>query len=263
MAQPANFDFANLLGDAFRRTITLADEDNAPIILTGCSIAMIIRASRNTNAAIFGTLQTSDSSILITDESAGEFDLVWTTLLQADLDFRSAVYDLVVTFPNGDDETYLAGEYNAFEGAVETSSAGNITVAGSNIRVVTIGTQGPPGVGQGASGGTAIAGEVISADKVVILSGGKLYHADPTNIAHAGKVVGIASQSGAMGAPIMYQQAGEVPGGSYTQDSFYFLGLNGALSTTQNASGAVFSQLIGYAKTTSVFVVQMGQPVGL
>jgi hypothetical protein len=260
---PGQWDFANVLGDAFRRVIQWNDENGNPINLTGCSATMIIRANRSANAAVYGTLTTGNSGIVIADPPNGSSSLAWTSAQQAALNFRTAAYDLTFTFPNGDVVTLLSGEYNAFDGAIEGGgTTSGVTVSGTGeITVVTVGYQGPPGTGTG--GGSETAGTSISADTAVVLIGGLLYPANPTNLAHAGKVIGVASQSGLVGATINYQFAGEVAGGSWTQDSFYFVGLNGVLSTTPNASGAVWSQLIGYAKSSSVLVVNTGQPVAL
>ena len=120
------------------------------------------------------------------------------------------------------------------------------------------GTPGEPGAG---ISGSALTGEDIIIYRVVALVGGFMYHADPTNINHAGKVIGVASQSCSSGGLCTYQQVNELSGGSFSSGSLYWAGLTGALSTSPTPPGGVWKQRIGVAKSPGVLLINLGEPV--
>jgi len=116
----------------------------------------------------------------------------------------------------------------------------------------------------GGSNESAPCGEIISGHLAVVMIAGLLYMANPTNPAHAGKVVGMAAQSGSqIGAVIEYVSLGDLGafGTVLTQDDFYFVGLGGAPSTTQKAPGAVWWQYLGFAKDSATMHVDPGPAV--
>lgn len=116
------------------------------------------------------------------------------------------------------------------------------------IRIRTVGTvgpMGPPGFGQQAVVGTAECGANVNFLTALVLISGLVYPADPTDSSHLGKVVGVSRQSALLGNDVEYVLAGEVPSATATLDGEYYVGLGGALSQTQVAVGAVWTQAMG------------------
>ncbi len=72
------------------------------------------------------------------------------------------------------------------------------------------GDKGDPG--DAGSGGLLIypAGETIHGLRAVRLAGGLLFHPDTAIVAHAGQVVGIATQSGAVAGSVIVRAAGTI-----------------------------------------------------
>lgn len=132
-------------------------------------------------------------------------------------------------------------------------------------QIITIGTQGPPGPpGPAGSGGTfsAIAGETITINTVVVLLSGLLYIADPSNSSHAGAVVGIAITSGDVDNSITVMQSGTISGLSdLSVDNIYYVGLDGSLSTDMVAAGATWFQGLGRPISTTALVLSLGPNV--
>lgn len=141
---------------------------------------------------------------------------------------------------------------------VVTTSTNSVTVEkqpSPSVTVSPVGLQGPPGP-PGTSGySEGVAGETISVYKVIAITGSSIIVADPTNLNHAGKVVGIAIQSANSGSALQYVQIGTILGGSWTPGTVYHLGLAGNLSTTPRAVGAVFQQAMGVGQTSSSFSI--------
>lgn len=142
-----------------------------------------------------------------------------------------------------------------------------ITVLGSEpLSVVQIqqgvpGQQGPPGTGATI---TALAGATISAGIAVVLIGGLLYPADPTNLSHACAVVGISTTSGTTGNPIDVASAGELDGESYPEsDMIMYVGLNGILSINPVALGAVWQMRVGLTKSRSALIIVLQPPINI
>lgn len=136
---------------------------------------------------------------------------------------------------------------------VESQSASSVTVS-------QVGVQGPAAY---VSGGEGIAGEVVSVYQAVVFIGGLAYKADPTNAAHAGKVVGMAVNSATIGQTVKYVSNGEVLHGTWVSGSLYHVGLSGNLSNTPKASGAAWQQLIGFAKTADSICINLASPIVL
>lgn len=145
-----------------------------------------------------------------------------------------------------------------------TTQTSNVIVdspAATSVTVSPVGLQGnpgPPGT-NGYSEGTA--GETISVYKVIAITGSSIVVADPTNLAHAGKVAGVAIQSANAGSALQYVQIGTILGGSWTPGTVYYLGLAGNLSTTPRAVGAAFQQAMGVGQTSSSFSIIPSPPL--
>lgn len=126
---------------------------------------------------------------------------------------------------------------------------------GTNGAPGALGPQGPPG--KPASTVTVNAQEVILAFSPVTVTGRE---ADSANLAHFGKVVGLAVSSTASGFSFPVVVTGEVTNPSWTWVAGNLIFLNGpGLANTPPGSG--FSQKIGMAKNSVTVVVELGEPV--
>jgi hypothetical protein len=99
----------------------------------------------------------------------------------------------------------------------------------------------------------------VSAHRVVYFSSGIIQHADCTNIAHAGHVIGYTLDAGAAGASVRVQSAGVVNLGLDTlpvSTGPLFLDTAGTISATLNGS-AVFVQHIGTAIASNKLLVSI------
>lgn len=136
-----------------------------------------------------------------------------------------------------------------------------IEINSSDIVTIDIaGTQGPAGPGGVNITNSAIAGMTISSYHAVVLLNGLLYHADNSTISHANYVVGVSAQSGVSGNSIQYQCAGELSGGSFIQNTRYFVGLDGNL-TSSIPQSPNWLKSIAIAKDNSTLVINLGQTI--
>lgn len=143
----------------------------------------------------------------------------------------------------------------------QTSNVVAETSASPTVTVSPVGLVGPPGP-PGTNGySEAIAGETISVYQVLAISGSAVVVADPTNINHVGKVVGVAIQSASPSSTIQYVQIGTILGGSWSPGTRYYLGLAGSLATNPQALGAVFQQALGVGLTTTSFSIIPSPPL--
>lgn len=148
-------------------------------------------------------------------------------------------------------------------------SAEIVTVATSEIHVVTMGQQGPQGpVGPiGPTGGSALsvyAGEALGGNRIVVLDGaGQAYYATNADPTHFHRVLGMTLNSGAMGEPVSVIRNGEViePSWNWTLYIPVFLGTNGLLTQTQPSTG--FSLIVGFPVTTTKLFVSIREPIAL
>lgn len=132
-----------------------------------------------------------------------------------------------------------------------------------SCRITTIGIQGLTGpTGPiGPSGASALfegtAGASILAFTAVVMVAGLLYPADPTDISHAGLVVGLAISSASVSDPVTVQVVGEVISGVFPSNSRMYIGLAGVLSTSPSAIGAVWKKSIGLTKNVTTLVLSI------
>lgn len=106
-----------------------------------------------------------------------------------------------------------------------------------------------------------VANSQINANRVVALRpDGEIEHADKDNVDHQCNVLGIAKNSGAIGAVVTVVKFGTVTGasiGTIAQD--FFLGNNGNLTLVAPTSG-IF-QHIGEQVTATEFNVNLGEQI--
>lgn len=114
---------------------------------------------------------------------------------------------------------------------------------------VEVGAQGPPGP-QGPPGGTAVtypAGEAIAAGRAVIIDGAEVFHFQPANDAHYGRLCGVSLNIANVGQNVSVQMIGEAELTAFAAfaDSTIYAGANGVLQTTIPASGIIQSVGVG------------------
>lgn len=106
------------------------------------------------------------------------------------------------------------------------------------------------------------AGAVISGHRCVMLAAdGNIYHADSTNVSHAGKVIGMSVNAAGAGETVYIRKFGKInnPGWGLTPGALYFFTNLGQLTTEKPASG--FSQLAGIAIDSDNFEIQFFEPM--
>lgn len=99
----------------------------------------------------------------------------------------------------------------------------------------------------------------VLANQVVILdSTGFVVTADPTNIAHAGKIIGISLSSGLQDDKITVARQGSIScvTWSLVPGTSYFLGPGGSLTDVEPIAG--FTQPLGIGETPTTFYIQIG-----
>lgn len=106
---------------------------------------------------------------------------------------------------------------------------------------------------------TAIAGENLSGGRVVIVAAnGMIYHADSSNVAHAGSVIGMVTGAVTSGATATVETEGIITGLSgLTPGMTYFFNNTGALAATAPVTG--FSQAVGVAKSATELSIELDE----
>jgi hypothetical protein len=96
---------------------------------------------------------------------------------------------------------------------------------------------------------------------VYLASNGTARPADGTNQTHAGKVIGLTTAAQSEGVPATIQLAGEIENIAWNlvAGEVYYLASGGEISQTPPDTG--FVQRIGVAKTSTILVINLGEPV--
>lgn len=104
------------------------------------------------------------------------------------------------------------------------------------------------------------AGELIPAQRVVVLMGGQLFKFDQNNPAHYKKVIGVTKEGAiTVGQPIQVFTSGQADGfgGTLTPDAVYYGGVNGVLSPTPPTGAGEFVIFVGFAIDANTLLVQI------
>jgi hypothetical protein len=106
-----------------------------------------------------------------------------------------------------------------------------------------------------------IAGATVIAERVVMLSGGKVIHFDPSDEDNLGKVVGLSKNGAAADQPVTVVQEGIYAnsGMGLTPNEVYYAGTDGTISTTVPANG-IFIR-IGISISSGSLKVDFSEPV--
>lgn len=112
---------------------------------------------------------------------------------------------------------------------------------------------GPTGPAGGAAGSSIIytAGTSVNGHRAVVMSGGKVIHADNTTASHYNQVLGVSLGAAVLDDPVEVQLWGDItePSWSWTAGQSIFVGAAGVLTQTVPTSG--FQQIVGFALTTT------------
>ena len=110
---PGKLNLTVYKGSTYKYKIELLQANKTPIDLTGCSVAMQVRA-RPGLSELFLDLGEA-GYITITDPVKGEITLEIPSDDSANFDFVSGFYDVKVTFADGDDFRVLEGAFAALD----------------------------------------------------------------------------------------------------------------------------------------------------
>lgn len=116
-------------------------------------------------------------------------------------------------------------------------------------------------------GGTTVkvfpAGENLGGNRIVALRGGQLFHADTTDPADLGQVVGMTTSASLSGQDTIVQFLGAItePSWSWVPNSAVYFNSSGVPTQTEPTSG--FSQIIGFASTATQLYIQLREPIAL
>ena len=115
---------------------------------------------------------------------------------------------------------------------VDITSRPTIVRAGNGM-----GVQGAPGETEGATF-IAVAGTTIHGHRAVRIDDDVIFHPDLATPSHAAAVVGIATQSGSLGAQILVRRGGQMTEGSWNwAPGFVWCGADGVLTQSPGATG--------------------------
>lgn len=116
-----------------------------------------------------------------------------------------------------------------------------ISIPGPAQINVTMTSTGPRGA-TGPAGGsevTAVAGETLSAGRVVVIDGGEAFYFQPATAAHMGRAYGITTTSATTGNQVSIQISGIVTDGAFASltEGQVWVGANGVVQTAMPGSG--------------------------
>lgn len=137
----------------------------------------------------------------------------------------------------------------------------------AQAQVVTVGEQGPPGRAgiPGPAGGSAfqrIAGQVLSALRIVYEQDGLVYLMSPADADHIDQLLGITLNAAGAGDELNVQRTGELNDASWSwAPGRIWLGAAGSLTQTPPASG--FDVLIGAAVSATRIILNIQDPIEL
>lgn len=140
----------------------------------------------------------------------------------------------------------------------------------ASLEILSEGFQGPVGA-QGARGVSAGAVQrtvntPIGGHRLVVSVVGQVLYADPLNIAHMGKLLGITMGAAIAGGSVEIRSDGEIqePSWSFVVDQPVYLGASGIpTQTVPSRPGAAFLQVIGFASAADRILLNPFQPITL
>lgn len=105
-----------------------------------------------------------------------------------------------------------------------------------------------------------VCGENLSGHRVVYIKDNMAYYADNTLPDSIGKVIGLTTQASTIGQTVIIRKIGviENTGWGLTPNATYYLGTNGAISTT--IGNGIYSQAIGFAVDSDNLEINIYNP---
>jgi hypothetical protein len=107
--RPANYNIQIWRNDTWSQVFVLTAND-VPIDLTGSLVEIQVRQRPNSETALL-TLTEANGAITV----GGVDDNQITINYGVDIDAGSYVYDMTVLFPNGNEKTYIWGNFIVYE----------------------------------------------------------------------------------------------------------------------------------------------------
>ena len=104
---PAILDFEHYKGDTFNQVPFEILIDAVPLDLTDALIKMQLRKNYEKDVAL--EFSTINNKIEIVNVSLGTFKIIEQII---DIEAYNYIYDLQITLPSGDVETYIKGKFN-------------------------------------------------------------------------------------------------------------------------------------------------------
>ena len=91
---------------------------------------------------------------------------------------------------------------------------------------------------------TLVAGENVSSGRAVISEGGEAFYFQPSNTAHAGRMVGITTTSATTGGNVQVQPVGIVSDASlsFAENKTLWVGADGEITDTINAGWSIIQR---------------------
>jgi hypothetical protein len=141
------------------------------------------------------------------------------------------------------------------------------TVVGDDapVTLVSEGIQGPPGPQgpMGPAGSTSVlikAGASIGGHRVITLDGsGRGVYADPTNLVHSSRVLGLSMHAADLGADLNVLRDGDItePSWSWDINKPIYLGLDGTL-VQEVSPGSAFTMIVGFPISATKMYFSIG-----
>lgn len=156
------------------------------------------------------------------------------------------------------DITQIASVYDTtviiFAQETQVVSSGT---AGPQGATGAVGPQGPPGPA-GSTSVVAVAGEAVSAGRVLTITPAGAFYFDGDDISQYGYAVGVSANAAVLGDDVTIGLIGPLllTGIGFTPNARFWAGTNGTLLTTPPVTGMIVP--IGYAVDSDTLNIQVG-----
>lgn len=159
-------------------------------------------------------------------------------------------------------------ELNPHDATIVEQTYSATYVPEEEIKIVIVGTQGPPGLpglpGASADGETVFAAAALSGQRIVVLNSvGKAIYASADTPAHIGRVIGLTKNAVSADEQVSIKTQGiiEHNGWNWVIGQPIYLGINGNLTQTPPLPGVGFLQILGTAITATSMMVRLQTPI--
>jgi len=138
---------------------------------------------------------------------------------------------------------------NAMTSSKIVNAITSVNIVDETVRVVTVASQGPPGISSGPI--TKVAHSILSGGRVVKVAGNDLVDYADKDSTNVSNVLGITLNAAAQGASVSVQMAGEItePTWMWTLGLPIFLGNDGQMTQAVPTSGYLLQVAIPVSST--------------